>query len=64
MTNVQELELVLARMTELLRLGSHGNWGDALEKERSALSTEPTANGVQHILDVRRNGVTERRCLV
>jgi hypothetical protein len=30
-------------MTELLRLGSHGNWGDALEKERSALSTEPTA---------------------
>jgi hypothetical protein len=43
MINVQELELVLTRMTELLRLGSHGNWGDALEKHRSALSTDPTA---------------------
>jgi hypothetical protein len=43
MTNVQELELVLTRMAELLRLGSHGNWGDALEKHRSALSTDPAA---------------------
>ena len=43
MINVQELQLVLTRMTELLRLGSHGNWGDALEKHRSALSTDPTA---------------------
>jgi hypothetical protein len=43
MINVQELVLVLTRMTELLRLGSRGNWGDALEKHRSALSTDLTA---------------------
>jgi len=43
MIKVRELELVLTRMTELLRLGSRGNWSDALEKQRSALSTDPTA---------------------
>ena len=43
MINVQELEVVLTSMAELLRLGSHGNWGDALEKHRSALLTNPTA---------------------
>ena len=43
MINVQEVELVLIRMAELLRLGSSGNWGDALEKHRSALSEDPTA---------------------
>jgi hypothetical protein len=47
MTNVQELELVLTRMAELLRLGSHGNWGDALEKHRSALSTDPAATAAR-----------------
>ena|SRR6266478_2826240 len=41
--NVQEIELVLTRMAELLRLGSRGNWANALEKHRSALSTDPTA---------------------
>jgi hypothetical protein len=43
MTNVEQLEPVLTRMTELLRLGSRGNWGNALEKHRSALSTDPSA---------------------
>jgi hypothetical protein len=43
MINVQELELVLARMAELLRLGSHGDWANALEKHRRALSTDSTA---------------------
>lgn len=43
MTNVEQLEPVLTRMTELLRLGSRGNWANALEKHRSALSTDPSA---------------------
>jgi hypothetical protein len=41
MTNVQELELALTRMTELLCLGSPGNWVDVLERHRSALFADP-----------------------
>src|SRR5258708_36722406 len=59
MTNVEQLEPVLTRMTELLRLGSRGNWANALEKHRSALSTDPSATVWAWTLNtVRHHGET------
>src|SRR5258708_37588612 len=67
MTNVEQLEPVLTRMTELLRLGSRGNWANALEKHRSALSTDPSATVWAWTLNtVRHHGETmagRLRCL-
>lgn len=41
MTNVKKMEAVLARMAELLRLGSHDDWAEALDRHRMKLTSDP-----------------------
>jgi hypothetical protein len=41
MTNTQDIETVLTRMAELLRLGCHEDWADALVKHQIDLVTDP-----------------------
>jgi len=41
MTNVKKIETVLARMAELLRLGSHDDWAEALDRHRMNLTSDP-----------------------
>jgi len=42
MTNIQNVETVLARMAELLRLGARNDWANALEKFRGELANDPS----------------------
>jgi hypothetical protein len=51
MKNIQRIQAVLARMTELCRVGGVGTWASALEKARNAISTEPDAT-VSEILSM------------
>lgn len=48
MKNVQKIEAVLTRMSELLRFGARIDWANALEKSREEIINDPnaTARGI------------------
>jgi hypothetical protein len=47
MTNIQEIDSLLSRMTALLNLGSQGSWASALERHRANLEVEPIATAAR-----------------
>lgn len=46
MKNIQDIEVVLTRMAELLRLGSRSDWAMALENQCSEIASNPVAGKV------------------
>lgn len=51
MTNIQNVEIVLKRMAELLRLGSRDDWANALEKFRGEIGSSPNATAAREPLN-------------
>ncbi len=43
MKNIQDIEIILTRMEELLRLGARNDWANALKKIRGQIRAEPIA---------------------
>lgn len=43
MTEIKEIQLILSRMVELLRLGGLADWARALEKFHAEMETDPSA---------------------
>ena len=47
MKNIQNIETVLARMVELLRLGGFNGWANALEKFRGEIANAPSVTAAR-----------------
>lgn len=47
MTNIQNIETVLTRMAELLRLGARNDWANALEKFRGEIANDPSGTSAE-----------------
>jgi hypothetical protein len=47
MTNIQNIEIVLKRMAELLRLGARDDWANALEKCHGEIGNSPNVTAAR-----------------